>query len=374
MVKVANLKNIFLVLFVALIGMVTMSQEVMPQTIPCSPKVEGLHFTTPYYNYTPVLFPSMPFDVMFSYILIDSILRHSEEVPGIIYSFIERFGDNQIEYDNDTLNYMLKYLYKIMDYDPLLFWDYMLKGKGYDRVTNTFFVYDNLTKLLYNDNKMTGRVPNGEQKRRILRSFYILHIYVDTTTLFERTIPNEWIKDFTIVYAQVLDTIKGRVLPNINTGFVASNNEQLNSQDNDFNTSVLPGTNISISANVNLIFDYCNQWNLSGDNELIFVGVDRETGEQKQVGAMYDKDGNPWIKPKKEYIVILAPNYECLDDYKYYFGLVPVGGSYSRGMYPIEDGNVIDGGNVWGFGKVVPLEEFKQKFNNLLNEIKNYGE
>jgi len=360
-------------LFIAFIVIAAMPQ-VNAQSVPCAPNVEGLHFTTPYYNYSPVLFPSMPYDVMFSYLLIDSILRHSEDVPDVIYSFLNRFEDNQISYDNDTLNYVLKYLYKMMDYDPLLFWDYMLKGKEYDRITNTFFVYDRLSQLLYNDNKMSGRVPNGEQKRRIMRSFYILHIYVDTTTLFKRTKPNDWIKDFTIVYAQVLDTIKGRILPNINTGFVASNNEQLNSQNNDFNTSVLPGTNISIPDNVNLIFDYCNQKNLNGDNELIFIAVDRETGEQKRVGAMYDKDGNPWVKPKKEYIVILAPNYECTDDYKYYFGLNPVGGSYSRGMYPIEDGNVIDGGNVWGFGNVVPLEEFKQKFNALLNEIKNYGE
>ena len=97
------------------------SQITNAQGLPCNPKAEGLHYTTPKYSYTPVLFPSMPYDVMFSYILIDSILKHSEDAPAIVKSLFERYENGLVGYDNDTLNYAYKYLYKIMDYDPLLF-------------------------------------------------------------------------------------------------------------------------------------------------------------------------------------------------------------------------------------------------------------
>ena len=97
------------------------SQITNAQGLPCKSNSEGLYFTTPMYNYTPVLFPSMPYDVMFSYILIDSILRHSENAEEIVNNFFMRFDSGLVGNDNDTLNYAYKYLYRIMDYDPLLF-------------------------------------------------------------------------------------------------------------------------------------------------------------------------------------------------------------------------------------------------------------
>ncbi len=343
-------------LLVVIGGVIAESQEVKAQNgqiIPCAPKVKGLHYTNPYYDYSPVLFPSMPYEIMFSYVLIDSMLKHAPETPGIVESLFERFDSGEVAPDNDTLNYAYKYLYKISDYDPLLFWDYVMNGQGHGRNMHAFMLYNKLTDCI-------EKATNGQQKRLMLRSFWILHIYVDATTVWEKyETSKDHLKDYTMVYANVLDTIKGKTLPNLNTMLFADSSNNTNSSS----------TKISIpNNNINLIFDYCNQWNLNGDNAHVLV-----IGDEVQ-GAMKDENGDPWIKTNREYIVLLAPNYRCSYEWQNYYALWPVSGLYSRGMYPIENGNVIDLGNVWGWGTSVPIGVFKQNLNTLINEIKNYGE
>ena len=350
-------RKMFKALTVALLVMLgtTVFTVVNAQTIPCAPKVKGLHYSAPAYNYSPVLFPNMPFDVIISYLIVDSILRHSDEARELRRDFLRRFNNNEIAYDNDTLNYAYKYLYRISDYDPLLFLNYIMKGSS-GRKMNAFHIYDDLVDFI-------GKSPNGSQKRRILRSPYILHIYVDDTRLFVKDTVAFELKDFTVVYAQILDTIKGQTLPDLNTAFIADSS--LSSQPNiseDNSVDFFP-----VERKSNLIFDYCNQWLLAGGNEYLYW-------DGKLLGAMEDKDGNPWIKPNREYIVLLAPNVECIYNGQFYYALWPVGGSYGRGMYPIEDGNVLDEGNVWGWGKSVPVDEFKRKLNALIDEMKNYKE
>jgi len=232
------------------------------------------------------------------------------------------------------------------------------KGKEYGRNIHTYPLYEDLAGTI-------AKSPNaGKQKQAILRTSYILHIYVDTTVPFHKVKGEMWyeqlLKDWTIVYSQVLDTIKGKKLPDINTGVIARK-EQLNLSSNGGDSVSSITTPINIPNNVNLIFDYCDEWSLDEGHPI--------------TRTLLDKEGNTWIKPKKEYIVLLAPNYDCYtNDGLFYYSLWPVGGSYSYGMYPVEDGNVLDEGNVWGWGKSVPLNVFKQNLNTLLNEIKNYGE
>ena len=350
------------------------SKSATAQSIPCRPEVEGLHFTTPAHQYTPMLFPDMPNDIMISYIILDGLLKHINGIEEIAWSFIERFENNEISPDNDTLNYALKYMYKLSDYDPLLFWDYLMKGESGGRKLHPYFYFDQLKFGLHTDialykESKSERVSNGEQKRRIFCSPYILHIYVNETSLFVKTHPTDtFLKEITIVYANVLDTIKGKVLPDINTGFIARKSLLT---DNIMNPIEPENIIQSIGyRNTNLIFDYYNNWYLyGGDDHAYTIGEDGTV-----YGSLIDKDGNPWIKPGREYIVLLAPNGECSTGGLRYYALWPVGGSHSHGMYPIEDGNVLDGGNVWGWGKSVPIDIFKQNLNELINEIKNYGE
>lgn len=91
-----------------------------------------------------------------------------------------------------------------MDYDPLLFWDYIWKGIGYDRKIHAFHLYDKL-------NDCIAMSPNAGRKRPIQRTSYILHIYVDTTTLFVKSKPPhrkaKFNIEFTIVYARVIDIL-----------------------------------------------------------------------------------------------------------------------------------------------------------------------
>ena len=101
---------------------------------------------------------------------------------------------------------------------------------------------------------------------------------------------------------------------------------------------------------------------------------------KKQLDALVDEDGNTWVNPDREYIVFLCFMGIDASAHKRYYSLVP---SYRYNhladfshcnMYPIENGNVIDEGNILGFGEVVPVEVFKQHIRNKINEIKNYGE
>jgi len=112
-------KNSLLAITMAL-TLTMLCENTTAQIIPCRPEVEGLHFTSPMYKYSPVYFSNMPYDVLISYIVADSILSYAG-VKEIASDFNKRFRKNQISYDNDTLNYAYKYMYKIMDYDPLLF-------------------------------------------------------------------------------------------------------------------------------------------------------------------------------------------------------------------------------------------------------------
>ena len=234
------------------------------------------------------------------------------------------------------------------------------KGKEYGRNIHTYPLYEDLAGTI-------AKSPNaGKRKQAILRTSFILHIYVDTTTLFvkNRMRPYAKVRDsMTIVYAQVLDTIKGKTLPNINTGIIATQPQlDLSNAEESINLSPV---GINIPDSVNLIFEYCNQWNVSGRG-----GVSRAPNGK----ILLDKLTHNWIKPGKEYIVSLALNLACRYNGLFYYALWPIAGAYSFGMYPIEDGNVLDIGNVWGWGESVPLNVFKQNLNALLNEIKNYGE
>ena len=47
--------------------------------------------------------------------------------------------------------------------------------------------------------------------------------------------------------------------------------------------------------------------------------------------------------------------------------------SASSGMYPIEDGIVIDESNDWGLGKNVPVNEFKAHLMKMIDNIKNFS-
>jgi hypothetical protein len=105
------------------------------------------------------------------------------------------------------------------------------------------------------------------------------------------------------------------------------------------------------------------QWGLGSD------------GSPKNTAGMYDANGDFWIKPDHEYIVFTAANFSYTDTTgQAYFHIWPLAGPSSRGLFPIENGNVIDEKNFFGWGTSVSLETFKTNLQAIINEIKNYGE
>ena len=353
-----NLKVAVLLLFL-LVSSIIVNAEVMP----CNPKIRGINYTHPTYNYmSPPLLSNMPYDIMVSYIIVDSILKYSDSVVAVTNSFFKRFENNQISFDNDTLNYALKYMYRLADYDPLIYFYNFCLGSANKKVSPRSLHWDLMEYV-------RRKIPNGGRIRRVLDSPWILHIYVEETNMWCLDSTYKNLKDFTTVKARILDTIKGKKLPNLNTMFFA---EELTSKENDDTSK--PSIEINtMPNNVNLVFEYCNQWsrNYYGDDETIWHVDDNGN---IICCLLQDEDGSAWVKPNREYIVLLAPIYECTHNGNFYYALWPTGGTYGYGMFKIENGIVLDKKNDWGWGNEVPVETFKQNLKTLINDMRNYGE
>lgn len=133
-----------------------------------------------------------------------------------------------------------------------------------------------------------------------------------------------------------------------------------NGELDDTSNSIV-GSSYSIAPpQTNIVFSYGTGWN-AGDLRPI---------------------GRNWTKPNREYIVFLyffgidaVGSWAPVGSFhKVYYQLCPSPQKKSYGIYPIEDGNVIDEGNAMGLGTSVPVDVFKQHIRNVINQITNYGE
>ncbi len=301
------------------------------RAVPCDTIMKGLFFAYPRNMYEPVLQSNMPYEIMQGYIVGDSIAK---AIMGIEHaeSLLASVGSN-----SDTLAYALKYIYRMADYDPIRFYSFLnpsiCSAKGVP------------PRLVYGCFMDRIKTSSFARLRKYVDVSYILHIKVNTTDVVDPAGGRACLTK-NVAFCTVLDTIKGQKFPCVN-----NNLYKLKSDSSNINAPSMLN---------NFAFSYCHQWRRISGNSM-YQGI-------------YDSNGGEWIKPNHEYIIFALISSARSDQSACYYSIVPSGGGFSYGMYPVVNGQVIDEDNYLGFGNIVPLQAFKQRMQEQINQIKNYGE
>jgi hypothetical protein len=319
-----------------------MRAQVIP-TPPCWSHHSTLVFPLQHATSSLPLNTGMPLDVMVGYIAYDSLAR-SLSAPGINNIY------NNLIY-SDTLRYAMKYCYKMLDYNPLLFEQFRRYNDSQRRYasarTNVF------QQLL---NKIVEVSPAPFVETLLCQSSIIAHInVVDTFRVVDGSGGGSSILTIHTVTATVTDTIKGQVFPHC-INFLPLN---INKEDHSdtFQSNILP-------ANC-LQFTYALEWpRIPFNNKVI-------TTEQRMV----DPAGSPWVKTGKEYIVFLNFSQACSDENYSYHILSAFGTrSSANNIYPISNGRVEDPNNDFGLGTAPTVSDFKSALQQKIHQITHFGE
>ncbi|MDX9791354.1 MAG: hypothetical protein RBT61_11025 [Candidatus Kapabacteria bacterium] len=312
------MKNLFILAVIALFVMTLCTYT----QVPCQPNSKSYFVRLDNLRDIPPLSIGMPYETLIGYIAADSVCRYSR--ADHVNDFINR------QTDGDTIRYIMKHFYWMTDYNPLLaeqYSSYYAEGR-----MRADFILDDLL------NYVRRNYPISYQL--LLESYYILHIRVNQTFIVD-SLPGPLCRNMTVVAASLLDTIKGQIIPVI--------------EEHPNNSVGIEDLKLQ-STGANFIFNFCNQWTRAGKDPLD------------------DRMGNAWIKTNTEYIVFLYPRMICQDASHFYLTIFPSGlKSQTHGMFPIIDGNVQDLGNEFGWGTSVPLPVFKQNLQQLIDQIRFYG-
>lgn len=317
---------------------------------PCWPEYNELTFKYEHLPYTPYLTTDMPYDVLIGYIALDSVRKNIREAD--LLTFLSR------QSYNDTLRYIMKYLYKMVDYNPILF--ALTTSHWHERgsILLSDFIY-------HVQNSVFAFSTNPYLDKLLLKSGIIAHILVeDTLNVIDSSSQYSTVS---IVTCAILDTIKGKVMPeakviNINPfSLETSTNESVDLPDNY------------------LQFSYCLEWgrvqlNQVSSDDVGYTLID-DDGNVIYPPRMMDSTGSGWVKKGKEYIVFLDFHLICKDiNYSYLTQFPFLMYSATCNVYPIENGFVIDPVNEIGFGESVEVNNFKNLLKQRINTIINFGE
>ncbi|MFP4528154.1 MAG: hypothetical protein ACLFQX_06365 [Candidatus Kapaibacterium sp.] len=306
---------------------------------PCDPGLKAQTFSVDTLQNIPPYSLNMPYDVLLGYIALDSVCNYASRAA--YKEFLSR------QNYNDTLRYIMRYYYKVVDYDPIIFKQYLYQA-DIDSI-NPANVRSDISKLI-------AHSPTPFIHKMLLNSFYIAHVRISDTI---RTVDTNAMtcKNGIIVTAEVLDLIKGQRLPNCTDyNYPYKYNEKSDRNDKASAYPSLPDPCLQ--------FYYCLEWHR---------GVNPDDRVNMNDLKAVDSHGNPWVKKDKEYIVFLNLIFNCRHQGKYYLSAFPsTSVSETLSMYPIENGMVQDPGNEFGLGTSVPLATFKNALNSLINEIVTY--
>ncbi len=315
----------------------------------CLPGHNELAFPFERLENIPPYSTDMPYDVLLGYIAVDSAKNHASYEEFI--NFI-----NPQTY-NDTIKYMMKHYYQMVDYDPIKFALYRNHDSSDFHPLPVSIQREKFFKKLF------GIVPHCGDYILTL-SDIIAHIRVVDTTRKIDTVTTAIYPRSMIVTSEILDTIKGNRIPACV----------------DFNPPIYerkqkPNKTMSLPNNC-LQFEFALDWPrgkvdgsmvLAGDDGLPWTNIKPK---------LVDSTDTPWIVENKEYIVFLKLILTCKGENNIYYTLFPCGYgcSMTYGMFPINEGIVYDPENEFGVGNNLTVQEFKNALNNRIQEITTYGE
>lgn len=318
------------------------------QEPPCFQDYNSLSYKYNHLIQVPNLTTDMNLDILIGNLAMDSIRKSINEYDVISFLANQTY--------NDTLRMIMKYLYKMVDYNPILF--KLTTSHWYDK--NSILLNDLIEHI---ENQVFAVSPYPYLDKLLLKSSVIAHIYVeDTLQLIDS---GSLYPTVSIVTGSILDTIKGNVLP---VAKVFSNNQnKVMEQDNKL---------LNLPSNY-LQFEYRLEWKRKLNNDFdsdIEVNYIDDDGNPLKIGKMMDSTGSGWVKKGKEYLVFLDFHLICKDTNFSYLTLFPfIMNSATCNVYPIENGFVIDHMNELGFGSLVEINLFKNLLKQRINQIINYS-
>jgi hypothetical protein len=298
----------------------------------------------PKLTYIPPITITMPTEIGIAYYLLDTLMK---SIP--ICDFLERaryWKKNSIK--NDTTTTLIKYLYKIVDYNPVSFNQYMhnLDDDFYKSHLNP--VHSTIEELL---SKLVPNFPLHYAMMDLINADYILKVHVNSVTSLpwieypnKKVRPNEYVYQ---VNATVLDTLKGKVFQNCNSPqslVVKKSGLQLQSNDPFICFNYVTGPYTDVLSNNSRIIDRSLQ--------------DTTENQFSQ---------NLKLSPGQDLIIFISyDNY--LWDYNYdYFDLS------INTVIPIIDGQVIDDNYEWSNSKYLNYNDWKNAFQQKVNMLLNGG-
>lgn len=333
---------------------------------------------SPYLTSLPPLYTNMPLDVLIAYIGVDSIARNVNHLP--LQSFF-----NSISSFNDTLKQYGKYLYRAIDWNPFLFQQYSNEtqfrqigpppNEGLHFVDSNGAIADTAlgapaglykVGLPFNRTRIAGLylryLPDSlpeTSMTALLGADYILRVAIDSVDSCRNYLTPEPNAQRFAVYARVLDTLKGRVFPNL----CQNANRYMMPFQSELQGKNNPQVPQSASGPCNEIrFEMSKGTYRSGNWAVVGRDFIRDT-------AFLDQSQNFVMHPGTECIVFLSfRNHLVDDDYDYYN--LDVNSNLSYGVLRIHDGKVIDLNHVWSPTELT-LPQFMQRFEHLVNVMTN---
>jgi len=313
--------------------------------------------TFPIIRNIPPINTGMPFDILLSYIYLDSLLKYSNN--HTLDSML-----NTINYSNDTLKYALKYLYRLVDYYPVIFNQYAnevnfyqnrgqrkikIIGDNGDTLSPTVGPYSvNLIKLRSKIEEKFKDVFLGQSKLAYYSMFladYILRVHIiNIDSMLCKNVSSTYYRYN--VTASIIDTLKGKIIPVVYQNSQTKKKfDKITSLDYLFNFQFTP-------------YDY----------SMLYV-TDTEPLYSNQDTSFSDS----WkfrMKAGQEAIVFITLDNQLYDLQRDYFDfdLEP---RCSLNALKIENGNVYDINNVWSNQTVIPYQDWRQIYSNLQNNINN---
>lgn len=288
----------------------------------------------------PPIAPSMPLDILFAYVATDSLCRFGN--TKAIHALVKNW-----EGMNDTLGYAAKWVYRMVDYNPIIFQQYE------DQITylrNDPFKTSLSSVRSDVEDKYLPFVPQVERNAvySLMASDYILRVRVTAIDSMQHRRINDLVRYR--VTAQVLDTLKGHVF-----------------QTCGYN----PNPSIAAAAPPCMQFQYTSN-NYRTGGEALFVGgtspyIPRYTKQDSAFVQGWEKFG---MTVGQEAIVFLSFGNRKVDYENDYYDL-DISQDCSYNALPIIDGKVRDVNAVWSQDLWLPYSDWKARLNEIRNKILN---
>jgi len=292
----------------------------------------------------PPISPSMPLDIMFTYVVADSICRFApqKDVTNLMKSWSSM---------NDTLRYAAKYLYRMMDYNPIIFRQYQ------DQVTllrkspfKTYFI-DVRNGI---QRKFAQFVPPQEKNavNAALGAEYILRVQVVKIDSMPDKLVAGQIRYR--VTAKVLDTLKGQVYQPApcNSGHAILDNG---------------------SPYPCIYFQYGehNYFDPSGSIGLMAGDAEHEPWPFDKQDSAFMRTLNRFeMKLGQDAIIFLSHDAQKFDHEADYYEL-SLDTYYSYNALPVINGQVRDVNNVWSTSLLLNYADWKARYQEIRGKILN---